>query len=272
MTIIIVAIIAVIAIGIGLYFSAFKTTYKITSIKNYTAPDGSFSFQYPEFEGWDVVSITNVTKANTTTEVSYDESAIILNTPNKNSPNTKSQIIISKYPYSKQDFEIPSMAISNPNPNAVPYTYNKPVSDTDIVPNHNGYAIFYGKNHKVYVNLDNLSEKNGFASDKFFEKVIETFKFSVTTGGTDQVNSETIKKIFLESGDDTYGVWKDKNGTVVYIATPAAPGSDEFVYLFDVSGNLIVKSGGFASIKANDEKYRNLTKDLLFESRVKMPN
>jgi len=52
MHIIIIAILVIIAIGIGLYFGVFKQPYKISSIKTYTAPDRSFSFQYPEFEGW----------------------------------------------------------------------------------------------------------------------------------------------------------------------------------------------------------------------------
>ena len=78
----------------------------------------------------------------------------------------------------------------------------------------------------------------------------------------DPSSSKVTKRICAEQKSDSYGIWKDKTGATLYYQVPANPGDDQFVYLFDVSGNEIVRSGGFVTIKENEEKYGNLTQNL----------
>ncbi|MEO8637340.1 MAG: hypothetical protein ABI430_00365 [Candidatus Taylorbacteria bacterium] len=135
-----------------------------------------FTFRYPIFFGWEVMSVEDHQTKN---KRGY-ECVITLNSPNKELiSGTRPTIVVSKYPYSENDFEIPSYALSNPNPNKIPYTYMKEeTSGADIAPNHFAYAVFFGENNKFFVDVDGLSEKTGFPVDEFFTTVIATFKIT----------------------------------------------------------------------------------------------
>lgn len=128
-----------------------------------------FVFQYPVFRGWEVLTTkSEVTNGKVECFISLHSS---LGTPTR--------IIVTKQTYSKQDFEIPAAAVSSPNPNSVPYIYTKEeLSGGDYAPSHYGYVGFYGKDFKFWVSLDGISEKSGFPTEEFFNKVIETFKIT----------------------------------------------------------------------------------------------
>jgi hypothetical protein len=147
----------------------------IVEYRNFSCPGMTgFSFQYPVFKGWDFdepkKSITGLCDIALKKEASTDAKADQVDKP---------KIIVEQKLYSKTDFEIPAEAVSYPNPNGVPYIYTKEeLSGGDYASSHYGYAIFYGKEYKYYIDLDNLSEKIGFPSNDFFKKVIGSFKFT----------------------------------------------------------------------------------------------
>jgi len=72
-----------------------------------------------------------------------------------------------------------------------------------------------------------------------------------------------LQKICQDGNEKTIGVWKDKNGNIKYFYSPTIAWSDGVVYLYDLSGNIIVKAGGFAPILENQKKYYDLTNNLV---------
>lgn len=60
---IIIALLIIIIAVLAIYFLMPKDP-KITTIKTYTFPDGSFSFKYPEFEKWTSNPITELREPN----------------------------------------------------------------------------------------------------------------------------------------------------------------------------------------------------------------
>ncbi|HTE48701.1 MAG TPA: hypothetical protein VK675_02235 [Candidatus Paceibacterota bacterium] len=155
MTILIVAILAVIAIGIGLYFSAFKTTFKIVSTKTYTAPDGSFSFQYPEFEGW-------------TAYMNQDPYSIWFNAPFESFIAPRIKITISYQP----------VPIAHPDKWPV-----NPQNITYIMSPDYSLSFFGSSEEKVKIISIELpmpppgGEQYNFSARKMAEMIIESFVF-----------------------------------------------------------------------------------------------
>jgi len=63
----------------------------------------------------------------------------------------------------------------------------------------------------------------------------------------------------------TVSVFKDANGKVKYYQLSSGA-ADAFSYLFDSNGIEVLKTGGFAPVKENEEKFRELIKGLNEES------
>lgn len=137
-----------------------------------------FTFQYPVFKGWEVKDIATAILLNST----RNECTITLNIPNipKDIAATSvAEIIVTKSEYTKNDFEIPSAAVSNLNPAAVPTWYTEEdISSKDYAPSHYAYVVFYGKEFKYFVSLNGISSKMGFPVDQFFKTVINSFAIS----------------------------------------------------------------------------------------------
>jgi len=142
-----------------------------TNTKTFSEIPG-FSFEYPVIKGWELADPKEVIKDSY--DIPLKNTVVGTKADQVNQP----KIIVEKKAYSEKDFEIPAEAVSYPNPNKVPYIYTKEeLSGGDYAPSHFAYVGFYGSDYKVWVQLDNLSEKSGFPADQFMKKVIETFKF-----------------------------------------------------------------------------------------------
>ncbi|MEO8637480.1 MAG: hypothetical protein ABI430_01095 [Candidatus Taylorbacteria bacterium] len=147
----------------------------VTEMRDFSCQgiDG-FTFRYPVFSGWDF----NRVMEDTTVKTNGQECLIFLNDRHSQEVSAmfKADISVSKFPYGKNDFEIPVEAISHPNPNNIPTWYMKENnSNGDYSPDHFAYVVFYGKDYKYYVNL-NISAESGFPVEQFLKTVIESFK------------------------------------------------------------------------------------------------
>lgn len=175
----------VIIVALAIYFLMPKGP-KIISIKTYTAPDGSFSFQYPEFEGWEV---NGVSKLRTIAHGDISQ-RIILNYPSDFNLFAAPEIIITK---SSRMSKILA-GILKENPSGVQY-YGYPEKLNSI-------TFLLKSNDEPFNEVDislSTGKDFGFPSDQFFKKVIETFKFNeiVTIKG---VGRESKAGLVVESG------------------------------------------------------------------------
>ena len=125
------------------------------------------TFKYPTVKEWEAIS-TKEDKGDKNTEC-----FITLQHPAEISLENEPRIIVTKVPYGNSDFEIPVEAISNPNPQGVPYLYTKESSLQEI--SNYGYVGFYGTGYKYWITLDSISSKSGFPVENFFESVIQSF-------------------------------------------------------------------------------------------------
>jgi len=153
-----VAIVIIIAI---VYFVA-SNRYSVIDTKTYQAPDGSFSFQYPEFKGWKPYINAN-----------GDQRSIWFSAPFESviAPSMKIKASLQPSPIMHPD-------ILPKNPAGITYT------DKDA----NGWLSFVisagtstenTKKVKVVEIGIPTNEDNGFSSAKMAKMIIETFKENI---------------------------------------------------------------------------------------------
>lgn len=173
----IIAVIIILLAGVG-YFLWPK--YQTNSIKTYTSPDGTYSFQYPEFKGWEVTD------------------QMLIDDDNQNSIYFNNPTLANLPKNGIYDIELPRIDISR--------DYSVTVSLSDKLPKNingvvytkynNSFLSFIGKTSQTaQVNTQTITikipviEGNGFSAKKmasiitnsfvfYSDKVVETRDFS----------------------------------------------------------------------------------------------
>jgi hypothetical protein len=206
----IIPIVLILITTITMAIFSFLNKPKVVETKTFSEIPG-FSFEYPVFKGFEVKE---------TKEINKDLYNILLKDRNttdiKENKKEWQKIIVEKQSYSENDFEIPADAVSDPNVNNVPYFYTEESSSGYFISNY-GQVVFYGKDFKIWVELDNLSGKSGFPTDQFFKKVIGTFKFDSNVvpslpdskSGTDVGEAE--QNLFMPLAAEAMKEYKTKN-------------------------------------------------------------
>ena len=128
------------------------------TLREFTADDNSFSFSYPEFKGWEVIS-THINEEVIPQFIHY----FILNNPTKIKFKVSPQFIVSKK--TSKLATLPGDAKKNSN-GIYYYDYN---------PNNANKVVFQTAGFAVNIQLNHVSDKDGFSRKKFFEKIINTF-------------------------------------------------------------------------------------------------
>ena len=144
-----------------------KEKYNVVQTKTFSEISG-FSFQYPEFKGWEVDYVE---------KVSSDEFVIYFNNPNtvafEYPPSMR--VVKDNYSYSGPNG---SKIENNPNiktsQNNVKYyaSYENPAENKDVLP----YVNFYADKFIITVRPF-MHEGDGYSGRAMADKIIETFKF-----------------------------------------------------------------------------------------------
>jgi hypothetical protein len=167
-SIIILTISILILISMGIFYFLNKNQPKIVGTKTFAEIQG-FSFQYPEFEGWEV---------HYTEKVSDGEFIVFFNNPDTilfDSPPSM-RVIKSNYPYKGPNN---STVQDNPNiktsPGGIKYyaSYDNPAESENGFP----YINFYADDSIVTI-YPFMYEGNGYSEKVCANKIIKTFKFS----------------------------------------------------------------------------------------------
>jgi len=207
-----------------------------------------FSFEYPVFKGWEVDKV----KKDSESEYSIFFKNPLLTgvAPSMRIVKTKAFVTLNK--------ELKE------NLNRIKYAYDK----------EKNLLTFYITTAAFYVDIYPFGyEGDGYSGNVLADKIIDSFKLSpspkddatiVPNKPAGQI-SDVIKQICKDKKTNTIGAWKDNQGSIKYLQIPldTRKGNDMVVYLYDFSGNVIVKMGGLAPNVENQMKYRELTKDLV---------
>ncbi|MCX6752387.1 MAG: hypothetical protein NTZ87_02710 [Candidatus Nomurabacteria bacterium] len=165
--------IALIIIAIIIYMDFFAKEYEIASVKTYTSPDGSFSFEYPEFKGWTSGATANKDPWSVWFLVPFETVV---------APSIHVSVNLQPSPIALPD-------ILPKNPAGITYTkYQNDGWLSFIIP-VTGIAQVSAKVVEMKIPIN---EDHGFSSQKMAEMIIDTFKFKSN-------NIVTIKGIGVDS-------------------------------------------------------------------------
>lgn len=213
--VIVLIILIVILIIMGIF--SFLKTPKIIETKTFSEISG-FSFEYPVFKGLEVKNIEMIDK---------NTYSIFLNEPVINDDKISSSKIIIP-PISAPRFQVAKKVIDNlptadmKNAQGIFYKLVQPSEDSAYE-----YILFLGKDFVVEIDLFGIGKSFDFSKGVFWNKIVETFKFTcspeeigavklseLTSTGTEAV-IERLKQD-KENPDDFYANIKQEGQNLIF--------------------------------------------------------
>ena len=144
-----IVLLIIILISVGMFMVQSPDKYKIVETKQFSASDGSFSFSYPIFKGWEFKSME--------TSKNNDRWIIYLDWPNSIEFEIATRIVVEKL-YKATAVEYPTK-----------------IEEIKKV-NDNEYYIYTSDGFDVRITLSSVSEKHGFSREAFWKAVTSSFK------------------------------------------------------------------------------------------------
>ena len=137
------------------------------SLKEFSWPDKSFSFKYPEFEGWSIKEIYKYDGPPVRNDESY---IILLNYPMDTLYEQAPQIRVTRFSeWSLKSLRIKGGHITEKkNPQGILFDIITP-------PNEDDGLVFILEDFAVSITPIQTNKQQGFNKDKFFEEVINSF-------------------------------------------------------------------------------------------------